>query len=77
MQAAIIFSENTLGAKTADRLKIFETIKPIQGLRQLIEEGNWDEGLPGYEKYINRFSWAIIIAAVIYLTPICITIFIS
>jgi hypothetical protein len=76
MQAEITFSENTLGTKAADHTKIFQSIKPIQGLCQFIEEGDWDKRLLRYEKYINRFSWAIIIASVIYLTPICINVFI-
>jgi hypothetical protein len=76
MQAEITFSENTMGTKAANLQKIFQTIKPTQELRQFIEEGSWDEHLPRYEKYINRFSWAIIIATVIYLTPVCISIFI-
>ncbi len=76
MQAEITFSENTIGAKVANLPKIFQTIKPLQDIRQFIEEGDWDERLSACEKHINRFSWTIIIAAVIYLTPICINIFI-
>jgi hypothetical protein len=76
MQAEITFSENTIGTKVADRTKIFQTINPIKGLQQFIEEGDWDERLLGYEKYINRFSWAIIIGSVIYLVSICISILI-
>jgi hypothetical protein len=76
MQAEITFSENTIGTKAADSMKTFQTINPIKGLQQFIEEGDWDERLLGYEKYINRFSWTIIIVSVIYLAPICISILI-
>ncbi len=76
MQADITFSENTLGTKAANLPKLFRATKPIQGLQQFIDEGYWDERLLRYEKYINRFSWTVIIAAVIYLTPVCISIFI-
>ena len=76
MQAEITFSENTIGTKVADRTKIFQTINPIKGLQQFIEEGDWDEHLSGYEKYINRFSWGIIIASVIFFTPVCIALLI-
>ena len=76
MQAEITFPANTVERKTVDFTETFPTIKPMQGFRQFIEESDWDERLLGYEKYINRFSWAIIIASIIYLTPICISIFI-
>jgi hypothetical protein len=76
MQAEITFSENTIGTKAADSMKTFQTINPIKGLQQFIEEGDWDERLLGYEKYINRFSWTIIIGSVIYLAPICMSILI-
>lgn len=75
MQAEITFSENTAERRTLDLTKTFRAIKPLQGLRQIIEEGDWDERLPYYEKYINRFSWGVIIASVIFLTPVCINIF--
>ncbi len=75
MQAGITFSENALGAKAADHRPIFHIAKPIQELQQIIEEGDWDERLPYYEKYINRFSWGVIIASVIFLAPVCINIF--
>jgi hypothetical protein len=76
MQAEETFPGNTVGAKAADLPKICRSIKPIQGLRQLIGEGDWAERFHGCEKYINRFSWAIIIASVIYLIPVCINILI-
>jgi hypothetical protein len=75
MQAEITFSENTIETKAADRMKIFRTMTPIKRFEQFIEESDWDERLLGYEKHINRFSWGIIIASVIFLTPICINIF--
>jgi hypothetical protein len=62
--------------KEADLPKIFKVIKPFHRLRKFIEESDWDERLLEYEKYINRFCWAIIITSVIYLTPVCIAIFI-
>ena len=76
MQAEITFSENTIGTKAADSMKTFQTINPIKGLQQFIEKSDWYERLLGYEKYINRFSWTIIIGSVIYLAPICISILI-
>ncbi|PKN76799.1 MAG: hypothetical protein CVU52_03210 [Deltaproteobacteria bacterium HGW-Deltaproteobacteria-10] len=75
MQAEIIFTENTIGTKVANLPKIFQAIKPLQGLRQLIKERCWDERLLACEKHINRFSWIIIIATVVYLAPVCISIF--
>jgi hypothetical protein len=75
MQVEVTFSENSIETKVEDIPKIFRTIKPIQGLRQFVEESDWDERLLGCEKCINRFFWTIIIAAVIYLTPVCINIF--
>jgi len=76
MQPEITFSENTVGAKAADRTKTFPVIKPLKRLQQFIEKSDWDERLLGYEKYINRFSWGVIIAAVIFLTPVCLSILI-
>lgn len=76
MQAEMTFSGNTVGTKAANIPKIFQTMKPIRALRRFIEEGDWDKRLPEYEKCINRFSWTIIIAAAIYLAPVCINIFI-
>ena len=76
MQAEITFSENTVRTKATGHLKIFQAIKPIQGLRQFSAESDWDENIPRYEKYINLFSWVVIIASAIFLTPVCINIFI-
>ena len=76
MQAEMTFSENTAGAKAVDVPKIFRLVKPIHGLRQFIGKGGWYERFPEYEKCISRFSWMIIIAAAIYLTPVCINIFV-
>jgi hypothetical protein len=76
MQAEITFSENTMGTKASDRTKMFQTIKPIKEFQKFIEESDWDERLSGYEKYVNRFSWGVIIASVIFLTPVCISILI-
>jgi hypothetical protein len=74
MQAEITFSENNLGTKAADHPKIFPIAKQAQRLSKCIAESDWDKKLAGCEKYINRFSWGIIIAAFIYLTPVCINI---
>jgi len=76
MQAEITFSENTVGTKAVDAPKVFQTMGPIQRLRRIIGNGGWCERLPEYEKCISRFSWTIIIAAVVYLAPVCINIFI-
>jgi len=75
MQAEITFSENTVERRTSGLPKRFRTIKQIQELRQIINEGDWDERLLGYEKYINRFSWVVIVASAIFLAPVCINIF--
>lgn len=75
MQAEVTFSEDTVGTKTADIPRIFRPVKPFYELRQFIGEGDWNERFGKYEKCINRFSWAIIIASVVYLTPVCINIF--
>jgi len=76
MQAEITFSGNTIRTKAAGRTKMFRTIKPIKEFQKFIEESDWDEHLSGYEKYINRFSWGIIIASVIFFTPVCIALLI-
>ncbi len=76
MQAEITFSENSAGTKVADIPKIFWVMESSQRLQQLIEKGSWYERFPEFEKCISRFSWTIIIAAAIYLTPICINIFV-
>ena len=76
MQAEITFSENTIEAKATERIKIFRNITPIQQFQHSVEESDWDERLLVYEKYINWFSWVVIIASVIFLTPVCINIFI-
>ena len=76
MQAEITFSENTIRTKAAGRTKMFQIIKPIKEFQKFIEESDWDESLLEYEKYINRFSWGIIIASVIFFTPVCISLLI-
>ena len=77
MRSGITFPENTIGTKAADLPKLFKAIKmPFQRLRKFIEESDWDERLLGYEKYMNRFCWAVLIASVAYLIPVCIAIFI-
>jgi hypothetical protein len=76
MQAEVTFSGNTIRKNTVDCQKIFPAINLIKGFRQFIEESDWDERLAGYEKHINRFSSCCIIASVIFLTPVCINIFI-
>lgn len=76
MQAEITFSANTIERKTADRQKIFPAMKPVSKFQKFIEEGNWYDRLSGYEKYINRFSWVIIIASIVFFIPFCLNIFI-
>ncbi|MEN6374244.1 MAG: hypothetical protein ABFD75_05585 [Smithella sp.] len=76
MQAEVTFSECNVRTKAAALPKIARTINPIQRLQQFIGEGDWIERLPEYEKHISRFSWTIIIAAAVYLAPLCINIFI-
>jgi hypothetical protein len=75
MQAEITFSENEAGTKVADIFKIFQTIKPIKQFQNFIEESDWDECLMGYEKYINGFSYGVIIASAFFFIPVCISIF--
>ena len=75
MQAEITFSENTIRTKAAGRTKMFQIIKPIKEFQKFIEESDWDERLLGYEKYINRFCWVVIVASAIFLAPVCINIF--
>ena len=75
MQAEITFPANTIERKTTDRQKISSVVKPISKFQKFIEESDWYEGLLGYEKYINRFSWAIIIASIVFFFPICLNIF--
>ena len=76
MQADITFSENNVGTKAIDYSKIFRNVKPIQGLHEYTADSCLDERSLRYEKYINGFCWVILIASVIYLTPICVNIFI-
>lgn len=75
MQAEITFPANTIGRKTIGRQKIFPVVKLVGKFQKFIEEGRWYERLSGYEKYINRFSWAIIIASIIFFFPFCLNIF--
>jgi hypothetical protein len=74
MQAEMTFSENTVEVKAAEHTKMFQNIKPFQELQQCIENSDGDEWFLRCEKYINRFCFAIIIASLIYLTPVCVNI---
>jgi hypothetical protein len=58
------------------RYILSQFINPLQKFRKYIEESDWDVRLLSYEKYLNRFSWAAIIASALYLIPICVTILI-
>ena len=75
MQAEITFSENAAGTKVGDIVKIFQAIKPIKEFQRFIEESDWDKRLMGYEKYMNGFSYGVVIASSIFFIPICISIF--
>jgi hypothetical protein len=75
MQAEITFSENAAGTKMADIVKIFQAIKPIKKIKRFVEESDWDKRLMGYEKYINWFSYGVIIASAFFFIPVCISIF--
>jgi len=75
MQAEITFSANTMGRKTIGRQNILSVVKPVGKFQKFIEEGRWYDHLLGYEKYINRFSWAIIVASIIFFFPFCLNIF--
>jgi hypothetical protein len=75
MQAETIFPENVAGTKVAETLTKFQTINPIREFQQFIEKSDWDECLRGYEKYMNRFSYGVIIASSIFFIPVCISIF--
>jgi hypothetical protein len=76
MQAEITFSANTIGRKNIGRQNILSFVKPVSKFQKFIEEGRWYDHLLGYEKYINRFSWAIIIASIVFFFPFCLNIFI-
>jgi hypothetical protein len=76
MQAEITFSENAVGTKVADIVKIFQAIKPIKQFQQFIEESDWDENLLIYEKYMNWFFYGAIFASAFFFIPVCISIFI-
>jgi hypothetical protein len=75
MQADITFSENITGTKVADIVKIFQAIKPIKKFKRFVEESDWDKRLLGYEKYMNWFSYGVIIASAFFFIPVCISIF--
>jgi hypothetical protein len=75
MQAEITFSENAAGTKMADIVKMFQAIKPIKKFKRFVEESDWDERLLGYEKYMNWFSYGVIIASAFFFIPVCISIF--
>ena len=75
MQAEITFSANTIGRKTIGRQNILPVVKLVSKFQRFIEEGRWYEHLLGYEKYINRVSWAIIVASIIFFFPFCLNIF--
>ena len=75
MQAEITFSANTLGRKTISHQNILPAVKLVGKFQKFIEESNWYERLSGYEKYINRVSWAIIVASIVFFFPFCLNIF--
>jgi hypothetical protein len=75
MNAAITFPENTAGTKTAGSGGKFRAVKLISGFEHFIEEGDWDERLMGYEKYIDRFSRGAIIVSAVFFIPVFISIF--
>ena len=75
MQAEITFSANTIGRKTIGRQNILPVVKPVGKFQKFIEESDWYDRLLGYEKYINRFSWAIIVASIVFFFPFCLNIF--
>ena len=75
MQAGITFSENAVGTKVADIVKIFQAINPIKKFQHFIEESDWDERLLGYEKYMNWFFYGAIFASAFFFIPVCISIF--
>ena len=75
MQAEITFSANTMGRKTIGRENILPVVKPVSKFQKFIEEGRWYDHLLAYEKYINRVSWAIIVASIIFFFPFCLNIF--
>lgn len=76
MQAEMTFSENTIGRKTADRPKILSIIKRISALQDIIEKTDWDKSVFRFEKYLNRFSWTMIIVSLVFFIPVCLNIFI-
>lgn len=75
MQAEITFSANTIGRKTIGRQNILPAVKPVSKFQKFIEESRWYDHLLGWERYINRFSWAIIIASIVFFLPFCLNIF--
>ncbi|MGA9111127.1 MAG: hypothetical protein WB290_12615 [Smithella sp.] len=75
MQAEITFLENAAGTRVADIVKIFQAIKPIKKFKRFVEESDWDKCLMGYEKYMNWFSYGVIIASAFFFIPVCISIF--
>ena len=75
MQAEITFSANTIERKTIGRQNILPAVKLVGKFQKFIEESDWYDRLLGYEKYINRFSWAIIITSIIFFFPFCLNIF--
>ena len=75
MHAAITFPKNTTGIKVAGSLKDFQATNPIKRFQQFIEESDWDVRLLGYEKYMNGFSYGVIIASAFFLIPVCLSIF--
>ena len=76
MQAEITFSANTMERKSVNRRKLLPVMQPISKFQKFIEKGDWYEHLSGYEKYINRFSWIIVIASFIFFFPFCLNSFI-
>jgi len=75
MQAEITFSANTIGRKTIGRQNILPAVKLVGKFQKFIEESDWYDRLLGYEKDVNRLSWVIIVAAIIFFFPVCLNIF--
>lgn len=76
MQAEATFLENTVRKARAKEFPVFQIAKTIRGFRQLIGDYDWSKCFKKIEKKINWFSWAFIIASVVYLIPVCVNIFI-
>ena len=73
MQNKVIFFENTFEAGSMNKPKTLHPTKLLHGFRRFVECSDWDERLLKHEKYVNWFSYGLIVASALFFLPVCIS----